>query len=461
MALQNPSNLYEFGNVKVDSTPSVALYGQLMARKQAKDEAIDDYYRKLPHTINTAGMRDQDRAGLDQAINEWQKYGMQNKDKIRKGRNQEAFDFDARHRAILAKIEESKNRAKTDLELGKMRFSKENSYIFDDPSFMKTQSKHSLPIWDANHKELDLGTVAIPPRPFGDDEQGKLWATATKGLTPGKQYDYTKSKTNPQTGQVIVPFQKTFSPEQVKKIAEQYAGMTSQDKSAKAYYNNLINTPNKDEWEELQNAYVKYFPNDIVDTPEKAAAADAIIRATVPQEVGEEQELNYSQRQDDKRININLNKGGGGVASPNDLANYDVLETYKNKVSEIVRKKDGVTETFKGINIKDVDTKDQELIGVKPYKDNGLTYYKVRPDGDWEGAGGQVISWAKVAQANLDKTAANEVKRGRTQLTADKTKGASQSSGMVTVVLKDGRTGQIPANQLTQFLKDNPGAKKQ
>ena len=199
---------------------------------------------------------------------------------------------------------------------------------------------------------------------------------------------------------------------------------------------------------------------NIIDSPEELAAAEAIMQAQSMVKKGEELRLDKELANQRAQVNISLNKGGGSTPT-DDLANYDVLETYKNKVSEIVRKKDGVTETFNGINVKDVDKKDQELIGVEPYKDNGLTYYRVRPDGDWEGKGGQVISWAKVAQANLDKTAANEVKRGRTQLTADKTKGVNQSSGMVTVVLSDGRTGQIPANQLTKFLKDNPGAKKQ
>jgi hypothetical protein len=34
-------------------------------------------------------------------------------------------------------------------------------------------------------------------------------------------------------------------------------------------------------------------------------------------------------------------------------------------------------------------------------------------------------------------------------------------SSTVTVVLKDGRKGEIPSDQLDKFLKDNPGSKRQ
>lgn len=45
--------------------------------------------------------------------------------------------------------------------------------------------------------------------------------------------------------------------------------------------------------------------------------------------------------------------------------------------------------------------------------------------------------------------------------TKPKTDTPKQEGGMVTVILKDGRKGQIPSDKVAQFLKDNPGAKKQ
>ena len=469
MALINPSGLYTLGNVKLDSTPTTQLYGHLLQRKKAKEEAIDEYYQKLPTTLNAAGMRDQDREGFDQAINLWRLHYQQNKDKIRKGGNKEAFDNEQLFRQLQTRVDQSKNAAKTDLQLGKMRFEKENGYIFDDPDFIETQSKHTLPIWDEKHKAMDLGTVAIPPEPFDDDKQNKLWTVSTKGLTPGKQYDYTKSYENPKTGQVVVPFQKTYSPEQITNIAGKAANLVSQDKSAKAYYTKLINTPNKEEWEELQNAYVKYFPNDIVDTPEKAAAADAIIRATVPQETGEEQEINYRQRQDDKRINISLNMGGGSsTTTPTVQGNeFDrlpkilgigegVTGTSKAPMSSIPEAMKAILKTA-GIDIEgaqyfDVDVKDGEIQSITPY----FKYVDKKDKERIEKAG--IITRTDMENAQLKYNA--EPQKSTQPTFGDKGKTATTKK-MVTMVLPDGRKGQIPEDQVAQFLKDNPKAKKQ
>lgn len=318
MAIQNPPNMFSLGAVELDSSQSTNLYAQLAARKQAKEDAIDEYYKKLPSTLNSAGMRDNDRAGFDQAIGEWQKFWMQNKDKIRKGNTQEAFEAEQRFRTIQGKINESKEKAKTGLTIGEMRLKGEKGYIFDDDTFMKTLNDHELPIWDPNHKGIDLATITLPTEPYTQEKQDKLWTSVTKGVTPGKQYNYDKQYANPKTGQVIVPFQKTFSEDQIGKIADQAAALVKEDKSARAHYNKILNAPTSESFDELQAAYSKYYKG-IVDTPEKAAAAEAIIRATVPQEVGEEQEINYSQRQADRIQTIilrdNLSDGNRGSGS--------------------------------------------------------------------------------------------------------------------------------------------------
>jgi hypothetical protein len=322
MPLRNSPDIYSGGNVVFDSTPSTNLYAQLMAKKQAKDEAIDEYYKKLPNTLNGAGMRDNDREGFDEGLAKAQQYWMQNRDKIRKGNTPEAFNYEQIFRELGTGVQNSKNAAKTDLELGKMRFNKENGYIFEDPDFMETQRQHTLPVWDKSHKAIDLGTVTLPTAPFDQEQQDKLWASVTKGVTPGKKYDYGKQYKNPQTGQVIVPFAKTFDPEQVEKIADQASGLIKDNKSAKAYYTKMLNNPERAAIDELQKAYNKVYKG-MVDTPEKAAAADAIIRASVPTEKGEEQEINYQQRVNDRPVRVHVSTGSG--ASGTDQSNVNDL----------------------------------------------------------------------------------------------------------------------------------------
>lgn len=388
MAIQNQPGMFSAGAVELDSSPSVNLYAQLAARKQAKEDAIDEYYRKLPSSLNSAGMRDQDRQGFDQAVGEWQKFWMENKDKIRKGNTKEAFDAEQKFRTIQSRVNDSKDRAKTDLELGKMRFSKENGYIFDDPDFMKSQQEHSLPIWDANHKGMDLGTVAVPPAPFDQEKQDKAWTSAAKGLVPGKQYDYSKKYTNPTTGQVIVPFKKTFSKDQVEKISDQMADLVKNDKSARRHYTAILNEPTSTKFDELQKAYSQYYKG-IVDTPEKAAAAEAIIRATVPQEVGEEQEINYSQRQNDRVQTIilrdqlsdgNRGSGSGSGATTIQGNEFDRIEPSVGDVGGLLG---GIKKVITGesetiIPDTDIPASVQAVLKTAGFDIGGFTKFKLK-----------------------------------------------------------------------------------
>jgi hypothetical protein len=267
-------------------------------------------------------MRDQDRQGLDEGLAKAQQYWMANKDKIRKGNTPEAFNYEQIYRELGTGVNNSKNDAKSDLFLGKDRFEGKNSHIWDDPDFLESHRLHTLPVWDKNHKSIDLGTVTLPTAPFDQEQQDKMWASVTKGVTPGKKYDYSKQYKNPQTGQVIVPFAKTFDPEQVEKIADQASSLIKDNKSARAYYNKMLNNPERAAIDELQKAYNTVYKG-MVDTPEKAAAADAIIRAKVPQEVGEEQELNYQQRINDRPVRVSVHTGGSG--SGTDQSNINDL----------------------------------------------------------------------------------------------------------------------------------------
>jgi len=160
----------------------------------------------------------------------------------------------------------------------------------------------------------------------------EFFKAATGNLSAGKVYDYGKKYTSPTSGQVIVPFQKTYNPQQVKAIADEAGKLAMTDESVLRHYNKILNDPKSDEWVELNKAYQSvYGDKDIVSTPVQAAQADAILRASVPLEVGEEQEINYAQRQQDKRINISLNTNNN---TPTQMAGnaFDMMPDadYKN-----------------------------------------------------------------------------------------------------------------------------------
>lgn len=105
------------------------------------------------------------------------------------------------------------------------------------------------------------------------------------------------------------------------------------------------------------------------------------------------------------------------------LGDYDIFGDYEPVMRPktiTVETKDGIfpRKEKKDVTVileKDVDVNDKKLIGdVSPQvDDDGIRFYVVRKDGDWEGRNGQVISRRKVAQRNMDATSQNEVKRGR------------------------------------------------
>jgi len=432
MPVQNDPRMYSGGAVALDSSPSVNMYAQLMAKKQAKEEAIDEYYKKLPSTLNSAGMREQSIPGFNEAVGQTQKYWAENKDKIRKGTTPEAFNYDKMFRELEQKVNEDKNAAKTDLELGKMRFNKENGYIFKDKKFIDNLTQHGLSVFDPNHRAIDLGTVTLPVKPFDAKDQDEYYKSITTGMEAGKKYDYSKQYTNPQTGQVIVPTIDVLNDDQIGKAAKRAMELVAEDESKQSYFEDLLHSPNKKDWQALQDAYTsfkdangkRYFEGDVM-TAEQAAAADAIIKLSIPKKYAEEQESNYAQKQQDKRINIQLNLSRG--RGSDDVANYDILRKYEpkavSKTMSIVVPTSGsgtqtVTKTEKIIPASEVPVHHRDLIKTKPYTDpkDGSQYYILKDDGDWEGSNGQVISWETVAQAEMDRVTAAEARRGRQNL---------------------------------------------
>lgn len=304
MALINDSRIYSGGNVQFDPSPTINMYAQLLQKKQAKQEAIDEYYRKLPGTLNSAGMRDQDIEGFNNELLSLQQKYNRNKAAIQKGTTPEALDYDQHFRRIAEGVVAGKNAAKTDLTLGTMRIKGENEYIFEDPNFMESHKSHTLSVWDKNHKALDLGTIAVPPKPLDAEAQNKIWNTITNGIKAiGKEHDESRQTTNPVTMLTAVPYVKKFKADQIAGIAENMRNLAKTDRSVKAHFNKVLLNADEKTLNTFAQAYSAVHPDVKVNqngktltisqfwaepTPEKVAEASAIIRASVPQEEGED-----------------------------------------------------------------------------------------------------------------------------------------------------------------------------
>ena len=82
LQLRNPGGLYQ-GEAPLNPLPYVNIALQQRARRQAREDAIDKYYRELPNTINDKGVRDQEIPLINEYRNKIFEYGLKNKEALR------------------------------------------------------------------------------------------------------------------------------------------------------------------------------------------------------------------------------------------------------------------------------------------------------------------------------------------------------------------------------------------
>jgi hypothetical protein len=189
MALQNNPHLYSGGNVRLDSSPYTNFAIQLMAKKKAEDDALDQYYSKLPSTINGAGMRDIDRENFAKGMDGIMSYWKQNKDAIknpRKDGGASQFEYEKMIRAQRDDVDASKMAGKIDLELGKLRMDGKSNHIFEDSENIEAIKLHHLPVKDPNHKTIDLYRMATPPAPLTAKDLETEAKVIVGDMKPGK-----------------------------------------------------------------------------------------------------------------------------------------------------------------------------------------------------------------------------------------------------------------------------------
>jgi hypothetical protein len=188
--------------------------------------------------------------------------------------------------------------------------------------------------------------IANHNRPFGTKEQTDAFKSATEGIKPSKSYDETKARPDKLTGQVFVPYSESYTPDQVKKVADKYGELASESKPMQNHYWNQLHDPQiyqdyNAAYQSVYGAKDKFGMANIVDTPVKAAKAAAIINAKVPTGQGEEPkpDINYRHRlsQENIYLNANLQKKGAELAPPPfDGTNYDLSSGLQGiKVAQV------------------------------------------------------------------------------------------------------------------------------
>lgn len=335
MATITPPNLYTAGNVVFNTQPSTNFAIQLLQQKKAKDEALDQYYQKLPSTINEAGMRDQDREPFMQNIGALQAYWRDNRDKIKNPRRDGGaaqYNYEKMFRDISTRVNMSKQAAKTDLELGKLRFSENTSYIFDDPEIIDRIGKQSLNVWDPQHQTVDLATITVPPKPMAQKDWDEYWKSLPGSIKPNQRMSEV---VNPADKfEKIVTTTAEYDKNQLAQIGLNAAQAYQSNRSLRHNFNqshNLLSVKDFNDWREdhdaafngLNSVFKSVYGKDIA-SPAELHAAEAIQRYQTPQVVkqdvrenwGARDAHNYNQQVALKRIPQATDKKEGSTTGP-------------------------------------------------------------------------------------------------------------------------------------------------
>lgn len=414
MALINPSNLYSEGQVSLDSTPYLRMQQQQQAKQQAREDALYKYFSELPNKINAAGMRVQDidgaAGGFNKKLQDVRSFWNTNKQNIiRGGRAQQAYQQLIQDATQYA--DQSKKTAQFQLKFGQDYFKGKHKPRERD---LEVIAAIDRPIDDETHyKDKDIkmpygyNDFSIAAPDFDANRQKQFSSSVFGNIKP--VYDESKARIDNVTGEVFIP--KKYDDKDVLTIAENAAANVMSDRSAMNHYEDLLS--DKQFIESANEAYQKaYKTNDIVDTPEKAAMADYIIKSQGS--AGEEKvkDVNYAQQLKKKMADYN---------NALRLKNMGVQDAY---IRGRMRMRDGLNKDFfkfkqaasraeeEGIVTKMIDRQFSE----SPYKYDGAV-----SDGQQFGKGRFVQPTVGIVDKyTVDKGYASEKKPDMFYMTEDK-----------------------------------------
>lgn len=278
MATGLPSNIYSGGAVVLNTQPLATMYQQYAAHRQAKEDALDNYFRDLGKNITPGGMRSQDVEGLLKRTNESRQYYIQNKQAILHPEldNGKAYnEYMGRNQDQLAYIDRSKNRLKTTDEVGKIKLDPSKSWVLDDPEFMHQFSNHDLPLDDPNSKELNLMQFSTPPKPWDIKDQEAYLKYRTSGLKKDEIYGQTQFLPGFKTS---TPVTSQYSADNLRVIGERGKAMYDMDRSLQFETNKLMKQIERDpaRQQQLNSLYKNIYGRDIQSPRDLRAAQDIL-----------------------------------------------------------------------------------------------------------------------------------------------------------------------------------------
>lgn len=269
MALQNQPGMYSEFSERLNANPYTQFSAQLMLRKKAQEDAMDEYYRRMNDNINQEGLRDIDVPGFEQRINTLKQYTIQNKDRLRKGDLQAQLERDRLFRNAQRYVSASKDRTQAAKEaLGTLQWYREND--LDPEDVYPNIQANDLPL-DAGEESMRFDGKSFMNQPKTLDET--VYFDKFKNTPRSETVEF--GKVDPKTGMRVDTMLKAFTPETKQGLAAQFA----QDYRKKYSFNQRVKEVIKDpvERESLANLFKQEFGHN-PETNEDYAAAYGIRR---------------------------------------------------------------------------------------------------------------------------------------------------------------------------------------
>jgi hypothetical protein len=412
MAVSIPREVFTLGAVQFNTQPLARLQGELMAKKAAKEEAIDKYLLELQGKIPKDQVRAIDRNPFQQKVKNWIETGIAAKGKP--DAQQRVFEG---FQELLADANESKAAGERQQKIAELKLQgkidEDDFPIIDSMSqsiynqnFYKnpvTRQPYTIEDFSANIPAWDLSKR----KQFIDFAQG--------GMKPAGRAN-EREEYDPKAMATYKTYDQIFTPQQIKDASQRAIFALREEGGLKTYRSILEEgaqkVPSK-EFSILANAYSMINPDDVMDTPLKVAQADVILSMMGTKQEGEKTVIDVR-----KRASLRGTGAGGGVPSQVNFLDYDVLGKYEPEVKEYFKADNALSKFFPPINVvyvKNIPSEDLELITnngkVSPVLEGDKEFFIVRPDGNWEGEDGQIIDRSSVARSNLDKISLAEEKR--------------------------------------------------
>ena len=201
MAVQNDPRLYSAGAVVFDSSPSTNLYGNLLQRRQAKMDALDEYDKQRINSINPNGVRDKDREGFDSRINSLRTFYQENKDKIRQAGTAESFNYEKMFRDLSSYINQSKERtAKQDAAMKFYQDKLKQDGVVPD-EYMTDLELNDRGLDEEESQSFDLKRWLSMPKTYDREKTNKPYNAIKR--TPGQPFTEPIEGNNLRVNEVV------------------------------------------------------------------------------------------------------------------------------------------------------------------------------------------------------------------------------------------------------------------